>query len=286
MKGSEQMGYDRGLTMFSPEGRLYQVEYALEAVKRGTLAVAIKASDGAILVVHKKISTTLMDPNQIHKVYLVDKHVGVAISGLHADARVLTDQARIQAAVHRLNFDEDVPVEVLVKRICDISQAYSQHGGVRPFGASLMFVGIDDQGPQLFTTSPSGTYFSWIAKAIGFKSDECQDYLKENYKEMKTVDEIKTFAVKVLVKFVDDPLTPETIEIGLISAEDKEFALLDVETRKKILDAANKEVAKEAKPKKETKQSKASKETKEDSDEPKEDSDEPTEDKPSDESEE
>jgi proteasome alpha subunit len=269
MKGSEQMGYDRGLTMFSPEGRLYQVEYALEAVKRGTLAVAIKATDGAVIVVHKKISTTLMDPNQIHKVYLVDKHVGVAISGLHADARVLTDQARIQAAVHRLNFDEDVPVEVLVKRICDISQAYSQHGGVRPFGASLMFIGIDDQGPQLFTTSPSGTYFSWIAKAIGFKSDECQDYLKENYKELKPLDQIKALAVKVLLKFVDDALTPETIEIGTISAEDKEFALLDLDARKAILDTANKEISKEAKPKKEAKQSKASKtETKEDSEEP------------------
>ena len=269
MKGSEQMGYDRGLTMFSPEGRLYQVEYALEAVKRGTLAIAIKAADGAIIVVHKKISTLLMDPNQIHKVYLVDKHVGVAISGLHADARVLTDQARIQAAVHRLNFDEDVPVEVLVKRICDISQAYSQHGGVRPFGASLMFVGIDDQGPQLFTTSPSGTYFSWIAKAIGFKSDECQDYLKDNYKELKPLDQIKAFAVKVLIKFVDDALTPETIEIGNISSENKEFVLLDLDTRKAILDAANKEVSKEGKPKKETKQSKASKaEAKEDSEEP------------------
>jgi proteasome alpha subunit len=177
MKGGSEMGYDRGLTMFSPEGRLYQVEYALEAVKRGTLAIAIKAKDGAVLVVHKKIMTKLMDPNQIHKVYLVDKHVGVAISGLHADARVLTDQARIQAAIHRLNYDEDVPVATLVKKICDISQAYSQHGGVRPFGASLMFVGVDDTGPQVFTTSPSGTYFSWIAKAIGFKSDECQDYL-------------------------------------------------------------------------------------------------------------
>nr|MDO8087222.1 archaeal proteasome endopeptidase complex subunit alpha [Candidatus Sigynarchaeum springense] len=249
MKGGSEMGYDRGLTMFSPEGRLYQVEYALEAVKRGTLAIAFKAKEGAVLVVHKKITTKLMDPSQIHKVYLVDKHIGVAISGLHADARILTDQARIQAAIHRLNYDEDVPVETLVKKICDISQAYSQHGGVRPFGASLMFVGIDDQGPQVFTTSPSGTYFSWIAKAIGFKSDECQDYLKDNYTELKSLEQIKTFAVKVLIKFVDDELTPETVEIGVISAKNKEFTLLDVDARKAVLAAAGKEAAKDAKTK-------------------------------------
>nr|MDO8113456.1 archaeal proteasome endopeptidase complex subunit alpha [Candidatus Sigynarchaeota archaeon] len=250
MKGGSEMGYDRGLTMFSPEGRLYQVEYALEAVKRGTLAIAIKAKDGAIIVVHKKISTKLMDPSQIHKIYLVDKHVGVAISGLHADARVLTDQARIQAAIHRLNFDEDVPIETLVKKICDISQAYSQHGGVRPFGASLMFVGIDDSGPQLFTTSPSGTYFSWIAKAIGAKSDEAQDYLKDNYTDLKTLEQLKAFAVKTLIKFVDDELTPETVEIGLISMKVKEFTLLDEAARKVILDAAAKDSPKEAKPSK------------------------------------
>jgi proteasome alpha subunit len=242
MKGSgAEAGYDRGLTMFSPEGRLYQVEYALEAVKRGTLAIAMKAKDGAVIVVHKKISTKLMDPSQIHKVYLVDKHVGVAISGLHADARVLTDQARIQAAIHRLNYDEDVPVATLVKKICDISQAYSQHGGVRPFGASLMFIGIDDQGPEVFTTSPSGTFFSWIAKAIGFKSDECQDYLKDNYTDLKTLEQVKTFAIKTLVKFVDDDLTPETVEIGSISNKNKEFILLDTDARKALLDVAVKE---------------------------------------------
>ncbi|MBN2153705.1 MAG: archaeal proteasome endopeptidase complex subunit alpha [Candidatus Lokiarchaeota archaeon] len=243
------MGYDRGLTMFSPEGRLYQVEYALEAVKRGTLAIAFKAKDGAVLVVHKKISTKLMDPSQIHKVYLVDKHVGVAISGLHADARILTDQARLQAAYHRLSYDEDVPVATLVKKICDISQAYSQHGGVRPFGASLMFVGIDEQGPQVFTTSPSGTYFSWIAKAIGFKSDECQDYLKDNYSELKSLEQVKTFAIKTLVKFVDDELTPETVEVGVIPMKSKEFTLLDEDERKGLLAAAGKEAAKDAKAK-------------------------------------
>jgi proteasome alpha subunit len=261
MKGGSEMGYDRGLTMFSPEGRLYQVEYALEAVKRGTLAIAIKAKDGAVLVVHKKITTKLMDPNQIHKVYLVDKHVGVAISGLHADARVLTDQARIQAAIHRLNFDEDVPVSTLVKKICDISQAYSQHGGVRPFGASLMFVGVDDLGPQVFTTSPSGTYFAWIAKAIGYKSDECQDYLKDNYTDLKGLEQVKAFAIKVLIKFVDDELTPETVEIATISAKTKEFLLLDTDARKVVLAAGIKEAAKEKA--KESKESKETKETKE-----------------------
>ena len=231
------MGYDRGLTMFSPEGRLFQVEYALEAVKRGTLAIAMKATDGAVLIVHKKLPTKLMDGDQVHKVYAVDKHVGVAISGLHADARILTDQSRIQAAIHKLTYDEDAPVSVLVKKICDMSQAYSQHGGVRPFGAALMFVGVDDDGPQVFTTSPSGTYFAWTAKAIGYKSDECQDYMKDNYKEVP-LDEQKMFAMKTLAKYVDDELTPGSIEIATISTEDKAFTILGEDDRKSLLDKA------------------------------------------------
>lgn len=236
MKGSDSMGYDRGLTMFSPEGRLFQVEYALEAVKRGTLAIALKATDGAVLVVHKKLPTKLMDGNQVHKVYVIDKHVGVAISGLHADARILTDQSRMQAAVHKLTYDEDAPVGLLVKKICDMSQAYSQHGGVRPFGAALMFVGVDEDGPQIFTTSPSGTYFAWTAKAIGYKSDECQEHMKDNYKPMP-LDDLKSFAIKTLRTFVEDELTAEGIEIAFISTADKAFTVLDEPARKALLDA-------------------------------------------------
>jgi proteasome alpha subunit len=236
------MGYDRGLTMFSPEGRLFQVEYALEAVKRGTLAIAIKGTDGAVIVVHKKVSTKLMDLKQIHKIFVVDKHVGVAISGLHADARILTDQSRMQAAIYRLTYDEDAPVEMLVKKICDMSQAYSQHGGVRPFGAALLFIGIDEDGPEVFQTSPSGTYFSWIAKAIGFKSDECQDWLKEQYKELAPLDDIKALAVKALVKFVEDDLTADAIEIGTISTEDKEFKIMGEDERAALLETAKAEV--------------------------------------------
>ncbi|MHA1680104.1 MAG: archaeal proteasome endopeptidase complex subunit alpha [Promethearchaeota archaeon] len=237
MRGSEQMGYDRGLTVFSPEGRLYQVEYALEAVKRGTLAIAIKGTDGAVIVVHKKISSPLIDPSKIHKVFIVDKHIGVAISGLHADARILTDQARLQAAIFRLNYEEEPLIDTIVRKICDLTQAYSQHGGVRPFGAALMFVGIDDKGPQVYTTSPSGTFFSWIARAIGYKSDETQDYLKEEYKVLKPLDELKVYAMSILKKFVDEDLTPDTVEVGIISSKEKTFKMLNGDERKVLLDA-------------------------------------------------
>ncbi|MHA1369682.1 MAG: archaeal proteasome endopeptidase complex subunit alpha [Promethearchaeota archaeon] len=237
MKGSESLGYDRGLTMFSPEGRLFQVEYALEAVKRGTLAVAIKAKDGAVLAVHRKVTSKLMDISNIHKIYLIDKHIGAAISGLHADARILVDQARIQSAIHRLTYDEDISVFILVKKLCDLKQAYSQHGGVRPFGASLMFVGVDTDGPQIFTTSPSGAYFSWKAIAIGYRSDEAQEYLKDNYKELKSIDEVKHLAIKTLKTFVDDDLTTELIEIGTISREDRVFQMLPDDEKSDLLKA-------------------------------------------------
>ncbi|MHA1791004.1 MAG: archaeal proteasome endopeptidase complex subunit alpha [Promethearchaeota archaeon] len=238
MRGSENLGYDRGLTMFSPEGRLFQVEYALEAVKRGTLAIGIKGTDGAILVVHKKIVSKLINSDLIHKIFLIDKHVGVAISGLHADSRILTDQARIQAAIYRLNYDDDALIEYIVKKICDLKQAYSQHGGIRPFGSSLMFIGVDEKGPQLFTTSPSGTYFSWKGKAIGYKSDEAQEYLKENYDSLKNLEDLKVFALKTLIKFVDEDLDENSVEMGYVSDKDRLFKIVDKEEIKKLLDAA------------------------------------------------
>lgn len=241
MKGSESMGYDRGLTTFSPEGRIYQVEYALEAVKRGTLAIGMKATDGAVLCVHKKVPSKLMNADQIHKIYLIDKHIGVAISGLNADARILTDQSRIYSAIHRLTYDENTPVSLIVRKICDICQAYSQHGGMRPFGAALMFVGVDDKGPQIYTTSPSGTYFSWVARAIGYKSDECQDYMKDEYKEIKPLKDAQKIAVKTLIKFVEDELTPETLDVGIISVEDNMFRIMGDDERKALLESVKSE---------------------------------------------
>ena len=137
MFGGGQIKYDRALTVFSPEGRLYQVEYALEAVRRGTLAVAIGSKEGVCLAAQIKIPSKLMDPDSIDKIFQVDEHIGVAISGLHADSRILINYARVQAQSFRLTYDEPVRLNMLVKSIADLKQIYTQYGGIRPFADVL-----------------------------------------------------------------------------------------------------------------------------------------------------
>ena len=143
------MGYDRAITVFSPEGRLYQVEYATEAVRHGPLAVGVKAKDGVVLVGEKRSPHNLVDLSTLKKLLLIDDHVGTAIAGLHADARKLIDQARVKAQINRLSYDEPISIQSLVVDICDTKQMHTQYGGVRPFGVSLLVAGVDDHGPRL-----------------------------------------------------------------------------------------------------------------------------------------
>ena len=159
-----QMAYDRAITVFSPDGRLFQVEYAREAVKRGTTTVGLKFKDGAVLIVDKRIASRLMEPKSIEKIFQIDGHIGCATSGLVADARVLVDQARVTAQVNKITYDEDISVEMLVKKICDYKQNFTQYGGARPFGTALLIAGVDDQGVHLFETDPSGALVSYKAE--------------------------------------------------------------------------------------------------------------------------
>ena len=139
---SGQMAYDRGITVFSPDGRLFQVEYAREAVKKGTTTIGLKFKDGAILVVDKRVSSKLVEPASIEKIYDIDEYIGCATSGLVADARVLVDEARKDAQTHRINLGENIAVEMLVKKVCDYKQQFTQYGGARPFGTSLLVAGV------------------------------------------------------------------------------------------------------------------------------------------------
>lgn len=229
------MGYDRALTLFSPEGRLFQVEYALEAVRRGTLAIGIKSHKGAAIVVQKKVNSKLMDPETINKIYQVDAHIGCAISGLHADARVLVDWARVQAQVHRLTYDEPVRLQILVKKIADVKQMYTQHAGVRPFGSALLLIAVDQDGPQLMTTSPSGTYWSWKSVGVGFNENEAKDFLEKEYSENMSLDEILVLAARALADNIDEELSADTLQIAYIDAEDRQLKMATKEKLEQVL---------------------------------------------------
>lgn len=223
MFGGGGRTYDRALTVFSPEGRLFQVEYALEAVRRGTLAVAIKSREAVCLAAQIKIPSTLMDADSIDKIFQVDEHVGVAISGLHADSRALINYARVQAQSFRLTYDEPVRLSMLVKAIADIKQQYTQYGGIRPFGCALFFIAIDGAGTQIYTTSPSGIYRSFKAYALGSGESSAREYLTENYKEDLSFEELIHLSLNTMKESINDDLAKETTRLAYIKSEDNKF---------------------------------------------------------------
>lgn len=225
MFGGGQIKYDRALTVFSPEGRLYQVEYALEAVRRGTLAVAIGSKEGVCLAAQIKIPSKLMDPDSIDKIFQVDEHIGVAISGLHADSRVLINYARVQAQSFRLTYDEPVRLNMLVKSIADLKQIYTQYGGIRPFGCSLFFIAVDSTGTQIYTTSPSGIYRPYKAYALGSGEAQAREYIQNNYKDDMSFSDIINLALNTLKETVDEELTKENIRIAYVKSEEKKFKI-------------------------------------------------------------
>jgi proteasome alpha subunit len=229
MQMAPQMGYDRAITVFSPDGRLFQVEYAREAVRRGTTAVGIKAVDGVAVLVDKRITSRLMEPESIEKIFQIDQHIGAATSGLVADARVLIDRARVESQINRLVYDESIGVEVLAKRICDFKQTYTQYGGVRPFGTSLLIVGADDEMVRLFETDPSGALLEYKATGIGAGRAAVMEIFEEKYSEDMDCDQAILLGLEALYKAAEGKFEASTTEIGVIKLDEKLFRKLEEE---------------------------------------------------------
>ncbi|WP_424018560.1 archaeal proteasome endopeptidase complex subunit alpha [Halorientalis pallida] len=224
---SQQQAYDRGITIFSPDGRLYQVEYAREAVKRGTASIGIRADDGVVLAVDKRIRSPLMERSSVEKLHKADDHIGIASAGHVADARQLIDFARRNAQVNQLRFGEPIGVETLTKDVTDHIQQYTQIGGARPFGVALIIGGIDADGePRLFETDPSGTPYEWKALAVGADRGEVRDYLEEHYDEGIGLDEAVGLALSALGSVNDDALRPEAVGLATVGVDDREFGQL------------------------------------------------------------
>jgi len=217
--------YDRAITVFSPDGRLFQVEYAMELVNRGATIMGIQCTEGVVLGSEENIEA-LEEAEYSWKIFKVDEHVGAAIVGLSSDARILIDQARIYAQSNKLTYDEPIDVEVVTKRICDIQQMYTQHAGVRPFGVSLIFSGVDKTGNHVFGTHPSGTYRGYKATALGAGRETVLAILKDEYRENLSLEETIKFTVKCLVKALEARQLQPRIKIAIIPAETKQLQML------------------------------------------------------------
>ena len=213
--------YDRASTIFSPDGRLFQVEYAREAVKRGTTTVGLKYTDGVVLIVDKRISSSLIEPDSIEKIFQIDDYIGCAASGLIADARALVERIRLDAQINEITYGEKIPIKTLVKRICDFKQAYTQYGGARPFGTTLIIAGVDATGPQLFATDPSGALMEYKANSEGFGRSDAMAYFEEKYKENMTLEEAIDMGIKAIQKGSKGKLNPDAIEIAIVDTKEK-----------------------------------------------------------------
>lgn len=217
MTNPQQQQYDRGITIFSPDGRLFQVEYAKEAVKKGATALGIIYEDGVILAATR--STEQLRVRNPEKVFKVDDHIGIATSGLVADGRTLVDETRNEAQRYLMTYDEPIPMNVLSTFVADRCQQFTQYGGVRPYGVSTIAGGVKDGNAKVYQTDPSGTLNQWNAIAIGKAGEEANEHLENNWEEGMSEDEAIELAVDALTSGEED-LDTENIELAQVSEEE------------------------------------------------------------------
>jgi proteasome alpha subunit len=220
-------GYDHGITTFSPDGRLFQVEYARESVKRGTTTVGLKYRGGVLLIVDKRIASRLIIPESIDKVYKIDDHIGFATSGLVADARQLVARARAECQINRITYSDKVPVDILTKKICNFKQSFTQYGGTRPFGTALLIAGVDDNGIHLYETDPSGAYQSYHAGAVGRGRNSVVDYFERKWKKNMTQNAAIKLGLEALRSSLDEDLNKNAVQIAVLNKDG--FRLMDQE---------------------------------------------------------
>ena len=225
MQGSDEtshqaMGYDRTSIMFSPDGRLLQVEYAKKTVKQGTTSVGIVCKDGVLLIADKRVTERLVVPKSVEKVFQIDEHIGASVSGILSDGRILIEKAQVMAQQHRMTYSVPISTESLVKEICNLKQLYTQVGGARPFGVSIMFIGHGED-PHLFITDPTGIFLEYKATAMGEAETEVKETLNKEYKESLTLQEGLKMGVNALKKALGKDFSADRLDGAYISSDDK-----------------------------------------------------------------
>jgi len=231
-----QQGYDRAITVFSPDGRLYQVEYAIETVRRGTIAIGIKTKNGVVIAAEEK-PRKLQISEIAQKIFQVDDHIGVAAAGYIPDARSQVDNARFFSQSNKLIYAEPVDVETVAKHLADQCQQFTQYAGVRPMGVSLIIGGIDnDNKTQLFLTDPSGTYISYDAVAIGSGFDQVTEFLEKNYKADISLEDASVLAAASIYLGSEDKEGTDHIRMAQIKLDTKQFEII---SKKQIENFAN-----------------------------------------------
>jgi len=211
--------YSFSLTTFSPSGKLVQIEYALAAVAAGAPSVGIKASNGVVLATEKKHKSIIFEEHSIVKVEMITDHIGLIYSGMGPDYRLLVRRARKIAQQYYLTYSEPIPTTQLVQRVAHIMQEYTQSGGVRPFGVSLLIAGWDNDRGYLFQCDPSGAYFAWKATAMGKNHINGKSFLEKRYSEELELEDAIQTAILTLKEGFEGQMTQDNIEIGICNSQ-------------------------------------------------------------------
>ena len=232
------MGYDRAITMFSPDGRLLQVEYAKKTVRQGSTAIGVVCSDGVLFVTDKRVVDSLVVPESVEKIWQIDDHIGATASGILSDARVLIERAQLRAQMHRVTYDTPVDVITIVKDICNLKQICTQSGGLRPFGVSILVAGIDADKPTLYETDPTGIFFEYKASVIGEGEVEIEEILQKEYKPELTIEEGLKLCLGALRNVLGENFSIDRIEAAYIKKDEKKFKKFSKATIERNLDEA------------------------------------------------
>ena len=223
----DKMGYDRSITMFSPDGRLLQVEYAKKTVKQGSTAIGLACKDGVVLIADKRVTSKLLVAEAIEKMFRIDDHIAVTAAGIISDARVLVDRAQLKAQQHSVTYDSKIDVLSIVKDMCDLKQICTQSAGLRPFGVSLLVAGVEDDGIiKLFLTEPYGLYFQYSAAVIGEGESEIEPILQKKYKPNMSVDDGIKFGLGLMKDFLKAEFNFERVDVVTVRAGNKRYTKL------------------------------------------------------------
>jgi proteasome alpha subunit len=222
----QAMGYDRTATMFSPEGLLLQVGYAEKAVRRGSASIGMVCSDGVFILADLRIEDRLIVPKSANKIYEVDSHIIVSVAGILSDARVLVERAQVLAQQNRVTYDSPIEPELIIKDLANLKQQFSQYGGARPFGVSLMIAGINNKKPELYSSDVTGNYVAYHSTAIGENDEKIREKLRERYKTDLTIKKGVKIALDIFRELEEKKFSLGRFELVYIRNEDSELKRL------------------------------------------------------------
>ena len=231
----QAMGYDRTATMFSPEGKLLQVEYAEKAVRLGSASIGMTCSDGVFILADKRIKDRLIIQQSANKIYEIDSHIISSVAGIISDARILIERAQVIAQQHRITYDSPIEPELIIKEISNIKQQFTQYGGARPFGASLMVAGINGKKPELYTSDITGNYFSYHANAIGENDEKIREKLREKYKQELSIKKGAKIALDIFKEIQEKNFELNQFEIVYIKNSEGQLKRLIKEELKEFI---------------------------------------------------